>query len=83
MSVGTLVAFTMVAISLLIVRYVVPPDEVPLPSSLQENSSSHVGTSIRSKQPLLGKVDDSVVDKENAPGSCKLQFIFANKVIGL
>jgi len=68
-SVGTLVAFTMVAISLLIVRYVVPPDEVPLPSSLQENSSSHVGTSIRSKQPLLGKVDDSVVDKENAPGS--------------
>jgi cationic amino acid transporter 1 len=27
-SVGTLVAFTMVAISLLIVRYVVPPDEV-------------------------------------------------------
>ncbi|CAD5333246.1 unnamed protein product [Arabidopsis thaliana] len=68
-SVGTLVAFTMVAISLLIVRYVVPPDEVPLPSSLQENSSSHLGTSIRSKQPLLGKVDDSVVDKENAPGS--------------
>ncbi|KAL2455026.1 Cationic amino acid transporter 2 [Abeliophyllum distichum] len=34
-SVGTLVAFTMVAISVLILRYV-PPDEVPLPPSLQE-----------------------------------------------
>ncbi|KAL5547402.1 hypothetical protein UlMin_007089 [Ulmus minor] len=35
-SVGTLLAFTMVAISVLIVRYV-PPDEVPMPSSLQES----------------------------------------------
>ncbi|KAG8372297.1 hypothetical protein BUALT_Bualt12G0051600 [Buddleja alternifolia] len=34
-SVGTLLAFTMVAISVLILRYV-PPDEVPLPASLQE-----------------------------------------------
>ncbi|KAI5659527.1 hypothetical protein M9H77_28320 [Catharanthus roseus] len=33
-SVGTLLAFTMVAISVLILRYV-PPDEVPIPSSLQ------------------------------------------------
>lgn len=33
-SVGTLLAFTMVGISVLILRYV-PPDEVPLPSSLQ------------------------------------------------
>ena len=33
-SVGTLLAFTMVAISVLILRYV-PPDEVPLPPSLQ------------------------------------------------
>ncbi|MFS8011969.1 putative amino acid/polyamine transporter I, cationic amino acid transporter [Helianthus anomalus] len=33
-SVGTLLAFTMVAISVLILRYV-PPDEVPLPSSLK------------------------------------------------
>lgn len=31
---GTLLAFTMVAISVLILRFV-PPDEVPLPSSLQ------------------------------------------------
>uniref|UniRef100_A0A5B7AT36 Putative Cationic amino acid transporter 2 isoform 1 n=1 Tax=Davidia involucrata TaxID=16924 RepID=A0A5B7AT36_DAVIN len=35
-SVGTLLAFTMVAISVLILRYV-PPDVVPLPSSLQES----------------------------------------------
>ncbi|KAL6643730.1 hypothetical protein ACP70R_018496 [Stipagrostis hirtigluma subsp. patula] len=33
-SVGTLLAFTIVAVSILILRYV-PPDEVPLPSSLQ------------------------------------------------
>lgn len=32
---GTLLAFTMVAISVLILRYV-PPDEVPFPSSLQD-----------------------------------------------
>ncbi|XP_043725811.1 cationic amino acid transporter 2, vacuolar [Telopea speciosissima] len=35
-SVGTLLAFTIVAISILILRYV-PPDEVPLPSSLQDS----------------------------------------------
>lgn len=33
-SVGTLLAFTIVAVSILILRYV-PPDEVPLPSSLR------------------------------------------------
>ncbi|CAN1272001.1 Cationic amino acid transporter 2, vacuolar [Linum perenne] len=38
-SVGTLLAFTMVAISVLILRYV-PPDEVPVPSSLQETIDS-------------------------------------------
>ena len=36
---GTLLAFTMVAISVLILRYV-PPDEVPLPSSLQGSIDS-------------------------------------------
>ncbi|XP_012070384.1 cationic amino acid transporter 4, vacuolar [Jatropha curcas] len=35
-SVGTLLAFTAVAVSVLILRYV-PPDEVPLPSSLHES----------------------------------------------
>lgn len=38
-SVGTLLAFTMVAISVLILRYV-PPDEVPVPSSLQSSIDS-------------------------------------------
>lgn len=38
-SVGTLLAFTMVAISVLILRYV-PPDEVPFPSSLQDTIDS-------------------------------------------
>ncbi|PIA59869.1 hypothetical protein AQUCO_00400618v1 [Aquilegia coerulea] len=38
-SVGTLLAFTVVAISILILRYV-PPDEMPLPSSLQESIDS-------------------------------------------
>ncbi|KAK4581410.1 hypothetical protein RGQ29_024885 [Quercus rubra] len=38
-SVGTLLAFTMVAISVLILRYV-PPDEVPLLSSLQGSIDS-------------------------------------------
>ncbi|KAF3441211.1 hypothetical protein FNV43_RR15124 [Rhamnella rubrinervis] len=38
-SVGTLLAFTTVAVSVLILRYV-PPDEVPLSSSLQESIES-------------------------------------------
>lgn len=38
-SVGTLLAFTIVAVSILILRYV-PPDEVPLPPSLQGSIDS-------------------------------------------
>lgn len=38
-SVGTLLAFTTVAVSVLILRYV-PPDEVPLTSGLQESIGS-------------------------------------------
>ncbi|XP_021282168.1 cationic amino acid transporter 2, vacuolar-like [Herrania umbratica] len=70
-SVGTLLAFTMVAISVLILRYL-PPDEVPLPSSLQESIDSvtlryrrdsqvisgenpEMSTSTGSSQPLLSK----------------------------
>ncbi|KAG0497212.1 hypothetical protein HPP92_001903 [Vanilla planifolia] len=40
-SVGTLLAFTIVAISILILRYV-PPDEVPLPLSFQGSMASVV-----------------------------------------
>lgn len=86
-SVGTLLAFTMVAISVLILRYV-PPDELPLPSSLQERidsvsficgetkPSGHVGTSSSSQQPLIGKSDTSVdfpviKNQEEALGCCK------------
>lgn len=72
-SVGTLLAFTMVAISVLILRYV-PPDVVPLPSSLQESIDAYSdaqessgiisqvsgGSSKDSTQPLLGKKDVSI-----------------------
>ncbi|KAK3446447.1 hypothetical protein EUGRSUZ_A02137 [Eucalyptus grandis] len=72
-SVGTLLAFTMVAISVLILRYV-PPDVVPLPSSLQESIDAYSdaqessgiisqvsgGSSKDSTQPLLGKKDASI-----------------------
>lgn len=70
---GTLLAFTMVAISVLILRYV-PPDEVPLPSSLQESIDAYSeapessgiisevsgGASGDSTQPLLGKKNASI-----------------------
>ncbi|KAK4759025.1 hypothetical protein SAY87_020326 [Trapa incisa] len=75
-SVGTLLAFTMVAISVLILRYV-PPDEVPLPPSYQgsidfitsrlstqeaiaKSSIVPVDTSDDIKHPLLGVKEDTV-----------------------
>ncbi|CAN1272000.1 Cationic amino acid transporter 2, vacuolar [Linum perenne] len=72
-SVGTLLAFTMVAISVLILRYV-PPDEVPVPSSLQETIDSvslqHHTLSMKvqdSKLPLLGeKSNTSSPDEPSA-----------------
>ncbi|XP_028766885.1 cationic amino acid transporter 2, vacuolar isoform X2 [Neltuma alba] len=49
-SIGTLLAFTTVAVSVLILRYV-PPDEVPIPSSLQK--------SIDPMPPIPSSVDAS------------------------
>ncbi|XP_019056475.1 PREDICTED: cationic amino acid transporter 2, vacuolar-like [Tarenaya hassleriana] len=97
-SVGTLMAFTMVAISVLILRYV-PPDEVPLPSSLQEkidsvsfksngenSSSDNLGTSRGSKQPLLSKPDASVdypvMEKQESQGCWALSEENRRKVAG-
>ncbi|PON82178.1 Amino acid/polyamine transporter [Trema orientale] len=66
-SVGTLVAFTMVAISVLILRYV-PPDEVPLPPSLEESidyfslqngGSSHKSNGKDPKAIIVGSSNDS------------------------
>ncbi|XP_027351130.1 cationic amino acid transporter 2, vacuolar-like [Abrus precatorius] len=57
-SVGTLLAFTVVAISVLILRYI-PPDEVPLPPSLL-NSIDSV-----SKKYSLSNVDTDVGTSED------------------
>lgn len=51
---GTLLAFTTVAVSVLIIRYV-PPDEVPIPSSLQTSVDRlvrHSGGDIEEDQAL-------------------------------
>ncbi|XP_038882439.1 cationic amino acid transporter 3, mitochondrial-like [Benincasa hispida] len=75
-SVGTLLAFTTVAVSVLILRYI-PPNEVPLPSSLHESfdplslpihtsaydvdgKDAEIGSIKDSARPLLEKVDSSV-----------------------
>ncbi|OMP12247.1 Amino acid/polyamine transporter I [Corchorus capsularis] len=60
-SVGTLLAFTVVAISILILRYA-PPDEVPLPASLQESLSSLRMQLDDDSQRTEGKSINSVVD---------------------
>ncbi|PIA54056.1 hypothetical protein AQUCO_00900555v1 [Aquilegia coerulea] len=52
-SVGTLLAFTIVAVSILILRYI-PPDQVPLPPSLQESVGSLSSRDRSSTQDING-----------------------------
>ncbi|KAJ1294348.1 hypothetical protein BS78_01G139900 [Paspalum vaginatum] len=52
-SVGTLLAFTIVAVSILILRYV-PPDEVPLPPSMQESFRLNQECGDEKDRDLLG-----------------------------
>ncbi|KAH9728621.1 Cationic amino acid transporter 2 vacuolar [Citrus sinensis] len=67
-SVGTLLAFTMVAISVLILRYV-PPDEVPVPSTLQSSIDSVSSQFSQSSLSISGKslVDDVGTLRETEP----------------
>lgn len=66
---GTLLAFTMVAVSVLILRYV-PPDEVPLPSSLQaaiDSVSLRYSNSMRTEETVVevSKGQNDPSDKKN------------------
>lgn len=86
-SVGTLLAFTIVAISILILRYV-PPDDVPVPPSLQESAEfeplplssqasnseapQHYPSCMDQTIPDLSKVENIATHK-NEPISQELQ----------
>jgi len=72
--VGTLLAFTTVAVSVLIIRYV-PPDEVPIPSSLLSSvdqllghSGGHIGEDmeISPVDPAVYCEDSHLHDKSEA-----------------
>ncbi|KAG0521833.1 hypothetical protein BDA96_08G195300 [Sorghum bicolor] len=74
-SVGTLLAFTIVAVSILILRYV-PPNEVPLPSSLQvsfrlsqENDEEKLRGTLGDNDHEQGsaEISDVVVESINDP----------------
>jgi len=74
-SVGTLLTFAIVAVSILILRYV-PPDEVPLPSSLQASFSLSQENDEEKLRGTLGyddheqglaEISDVVVESINDP----------------
>ncbi|KAF6156569.1 hypothetical protein GIB67_000034 [Kingdonia uniflora] len=77
-SVGTLLAFTVVGVSILIIRYV-PPDETPLPLSLQESIDSvslryNSSTDIDGRAgntPVVTSNDRSQVFQDNTEASSK------------
>ncbi|KAE8721169.1 Cationic amino acid transporter 3 [Hibiscus syriacus] len=82
-SVGTLLAFTVVAISILILRYA-PPDEVPLPSSLQQFIDS-VRKQLDDDSKAIERKeynDDDIVEQSphlSEPGEASIQFPLIEK----
>ena len=71
-SVGTLLAFTIVAVSILILRYV-PPDEVPLPSSLQASFRlSHENDE--------EKLRDTLGDEDHEEGASEISDIVVESI---
>lgn len=60
-SVGTLLAFTVVAISVLILRYI-PPNQVPIPPSLQDSIAESNMEYAEATKPLDTKEDFSIND---------------------
>ena len=73
-SVGTLLAFTIVAVSILILRFV-PPDEVPLPSALHESVSSHYGGRVSSDFGENGKEIEGTSSSSDLEGSPEFPLI--------
>ncbi|CAL4897610.1 unnamed protein product [Urochloa decumbens] len=72
-SVGTLLAFTIVAVSILILRYV-PPDEVPLPSSLQASFRL-------SQENDEEKLRDTLQDEDHEQGTSEISDVVIESVM--
>lgn len=81
-SVGTLLAFTMVAISVLILRYI-PPNKVPVPPSLQDSiveikveyEEENIGTSEDTKPLDVTRdcsIDYPLISKHRSKDNCEL-----------